>query len=106
MRDCRKDLEHDWQKVWYELNIGEGYPKVAPKNKEIEPELQSDDLRANMRDLQKLAVLSMAYWDASDVNKCINIGLTCWKKDRNSFVGHPIDDNASLTREEHVNASA
>ncbi|PTP36328.1 AAA family ATPase [Vibrio splendidus] len=103
LRDCRKDLEHDWQKVWYELNIGEGYPKVAPKNKEIEQVLQSDDLRGNMRDLQKLAVLIMAYWDTSDVNKCINTGLTCWKKDRNSFVGHPIDDNASLTREEHVN---
>lgn len=103
LRNCRRDLNQDWQQVWYELNVGNRYPKVAPMCKEIEQLFQSDDLHGNIRDLQKLAVLIMAYWDESDVQKCLSISIKYWKKDRNSFVGHPIGDNASLTREEHLN---
>lgn len=103
LRDCREDLAHDWQQVWQELNGSGNFPKIAPMTSNIERMLQSDDLHGNMRDLQKLAVLIMAYWDASDVQKSISIGINYWKKDRNSFEGHSIGDKGSLTREEHLN---
>ncbi|MBY7663039.1 sigma 54-interacting transcriptional regulator [Vibrio atlanticus] len=103
LRYCREDLVHDWQQVWQELNVSGNFPKIAPMTPDIERMLQSDDLHGNMRDLQKLAVLIMAYWDASDAQKSISVGIKYWKKDRNSFKTNPIGDDASLTREEHLN---
>ncbi|RXQ04908.1 sigma 54-interacting transcriptional regulator [Vibrio parahaemolyticus] len=102
LRNCRQDLNSDWQQVWYELNSGSQYPKVAPMSGDIEALFQSDELAGNIRDLQKLAALIMAYWDESDVQNCIKIGIKHWKKDRRRFVGHPISDKASLSRDEHL----
>lgn len=65
LRECRDDLEDDWVRVWRELRQRDDLPREAPWAPEIEHLLRRHALPRNLRDLQRLAVLMMAWW--SDV---------------------------------------
>ncbi|HBC3950823.1 sigma 54-interacting transcriptional regulator [Vibrio parahaemolyticus] len=102
LRNCRQDLKNDWQQVWDELNVNNLYSKIAPMSSDLEEIFQTDALPGNIRDLQKLAVLIMAYWDESDAQKCISVGIKLWETDRSRFVRPPFNDDSSLSRDEHL----
>lgn len=65
LRDCRDDIKADWLRVWRELRRADGLPDVAPWNEELRRALVADNLPGNLRDLQHLAVLVIAWWSNS-----------------------------------------
>ncbi|MCB8748926.1 sigma 54-interacting transcriptional regulator [Rhodoferax sp. U2-2l] len=72
LRECREDCKDDWNRVWQEFRERDDFPADAPWEPEIEGALQRSPLMGNLRDLQRLALLCMAWWSASDqrVNFC------------------------------------
>ena len=62
LRECREDLPDDWQRVWRELQRDPGLPENPPTAKPLEKLLASHELPGNLRDLQHLALLCMAWW--------------------------------------------
>jgi DNA-binding NtrC family response regulator len=81
LRDCREDLERDWQQVWNELRIDEFLPDKAPCNKALKKLFQTHPLPGNLRDLQRLAFLTMAWWqEMKEGDKALNAALEEWQK--------------------------
>lgn len=66
LRECREDCRDDWNRVWGELRQCDDIPVDAPWTQEIEAALRRSSLMGNLRDLQRLAVLCMAWWSAPD----------------------------------------
>lgn len=62
LRECRDDLKDDWSRVWCELRQRDDIPRNAPWSPELERMLHRHALPGNLRDLQRLAVLTMAWW--------------------------------------------
>ncbi|WGK68802.1 sigma 54-interacting transcriptional regulator [Candidatus Haliotispira prima] len=75
LRNCREDLLTDWQNVWAELRVSDSLPSTAPITKEIQDFLYTSDLPGNLRDLQRLVCLIMAYWQDNDSSNCISTAL-------------------------------
>jgi DNA-binding NtrC family response regulator len=65
LRECREDLEADWQAVWGELRRDAQLPEQAPWSDDFSKTLQHHPLGGNLRDLQRLALLTMA-WSGKD----------------------------------------
>ncbi|EDN71562.1 sigma-54 dependent DNA-binding response regulator [Beggiatoa sp. PS] len=81
LRDCREDLERDWQRVWDELRTDESLPNQAPYNQALKQVFQSHPLPGNLRDLQRLAYLTMAWWqELKESDKALNAALDEWQK--------------------------
>lgn len=68
LRECREDLADDWQRVWHELKRDTELPKEAPFSKELEQLFNTHDWAGNLRDLQHLALLCMAWWKEEPTN--------------------------------------
>nr|WP_321259112.1 sigma 54-interacting transcriptional regulator [uncultured Pseudodesulfovibrio sp.] len=82
LRTSRQDLERDWQQVWNELCLASKLPSIAPSSPALLDILRNDPLHGNLRDLQKLAVLMMAWWSEKDIDKTISEAVRRWKKQR------------------------
>lgn len=78
LRECREDIEEDWQKVWNELRQQDSLPKEAPFNKILKEALSKSPLLGNLRDLQRLAVLIMAWWQPNNLGDTIIAALAEW----------------------------
>ena len=75
LRECREDLEDDWQNVWKEVRISNEIPELAPISKELKEFLNYSKLNGNLRDLQRLASLIMISWGDGDPHKIIKEAL-------------------------------
>ncbi|MCA9560233.1 MAG: sigma-54-dependent Fis family transcriptional regulator [Myxococcales bacterium] len=80
LRDCRDDVEDDWGRVWRELRQRDDFPADAPWSKELERALRRNALPGNLRDLQRLAVLCMAWWTSTDPSAGIRAALAEWQR--------------------------
>ncbi|MBU3695593.1 sigma-54 dependent transcriptional regulator [Dechloromonas sp.] len=61
LRECLEDVQGDWGKVWRECRQGGNVPFDPPWSEEIRTCLEQSQLPGNLRDLQRLAVLVMAW---------------------------------------------
>jgi DNA-binding NtrC family response regulator len=101
LRDCREDLEMDWQQVWQELRTDESLPASPPNNKALKKLFQTHPLPGNLRDLQRLAFLTMAWWQEKPGNKALDAALEEWQKLQ---IIHPsTNEFGQGTYEERVN---
>ena len=81
LRDCREDLEMDWQQVWQELRTDESMPDKPPYNKALKQLFKTHPLHGNLRDLQSLAFLTMACWhEIKEGDKALDAALQEWQK--------------------------
>lgn len=80
LRDCREDVEDDWGRVWQELRQREDLPADPPWSSELERALCNHPLPGNLRDLQRLAVLCMAWWLPSDPSAGVLNALGEWQR--------------------------
>ncbi len=80
LRECREDLEDDWGRIWNEIRLDEGLPRQAPWSDDFAREVGSHPLRGNMRDLQRLALLIMAWWPESNADSGIRTALDEWQQ--------------------------
>ena len=62
LRECREDLPDDWRRVWRSLRRDSSLPEAAPVSTVLLGALEKAPLSGNLRDLQKLALLAMAWW--------------------------------------------
>jgi DNA-binding NtrC family response regulator len=62
LRECREDLPGDWNRVWRSLRRQPSLPEEAPVGRPLLNTLATAPLSGNLRDLQKLALLVMAWW--------------------------------------------
>ena len=77
IRACREDLVDDWRAVWRELRQHDGLPEEAPWNARLAGALANHGLPGNLRDLQRLAALVMAWW-SGDADEIIGTALAEW----------------------------
>lgn len=101
LRECRDDLKDDWARVWRELRQSDGVPPEAPWSAEIEQVLHRHTLPGNLRDLQRLAVLTMAWWSESDPSVGLCSALREWER----WSTAPVDSNSHFgkgTRTERI----
>lgn len=82
LRESRDDLAKDWQQVWQEMCLNSALPGKAPIPKSLLRVLMTDPLYGNLRDLQKLAVLIMAWWSETDVERTVSEAITRWEIQR------------------------
>ncbi|MEO0605910.1 MAG: sigma 54-interacting transcriptional regulator [Myxococcota bacterium] len=80
LRECSDDVEPDWERVWGELRRRDDLPAEAPWSKELDRALRRNALPGNLRDLQRLAVLIMAWWASSDPHTSIRTALSEWHR--------------------------
>lgn len=80
LRECREDCKDDWNRVWREFRQREDFPADPPWTPEIAAALQHTPLMGNLRDLQRLAVLCMAWWSAPDQKVDVRSALNEWMR--------------------------
>jgi len=80
LRECREDLAGDWARVWRELRQRRDLPAEAPWTTTLERALQHHTLPGNLRDLQRLAVLFMAWWTDGDLDGVVADALREWSR--------------------------
>lgn len=66
LRDCREDLPEDWARVWRELRGSKYQDTQTPWPENLRLTLDQHPLPGNLRDLQRLAYLLMA-WSNGEV---------------------------------------
>lgn len=81
LRDCREDILPDWQQVWGELRQDDLIPKDAPVTDTLMVTLRHSDFHGNLRDLQRLAALIMAWWSPDDLPRTIETSISEWERD-------------------------
>ena len=107
LRECREDLLVDWQHVWTELRVSESHPLTAPITKKMNNIIFDSSLPGNLRDLQRLACLVMAYWQDNDIANSISTALRefsniCSLSEKNAGINE-ISSAKSLSRVELLN---
>jgi DNA-binding NtrC family response regulator len=80
LRECRDDLKDDWGRVWRELRQRDDLPRDAPWSPEFERVLHRQALSGNLRDLQRLAVLTMAWWSDAEPSAGLRSALREWER--------------------------
>ncbi len=80
LRECRDDIKEDWQRVWREIRQQEGPSEKAPWTPDLENTLRQDPLPGNLRDLQRLALLCIAWWDDSRPDNGLEAALREWQQ--------------------------
>ncbi|MBM4345523.1 MAG: sigma 54-interacting transcriptional regulator [Deltaproteobacteria bacterium] len=101
LRECRQDIQEDWGRVWNELRQREDLPPSAPWSRELEVAFQSGELPGNLRDLQRLALLCMAWWSPSDPGVGIRGAVEEWHRFTSSSATKN-DDHGTGSRVERV----
>jgi transcriptional regulator with PAS, ATPase and Fis domain len=102
LRECREDIQVDWQNVWDEVSSDEMYPIQAPESEFLYQSLAINNLNGNLRDLQKLAVLIMAYWE-KDPEITLKKAIDIWQSEREDSTASTTPVlSKSLTRGEHI----
>jgi DNA-binding NtrC family response regulator len=89
LRECRADLEADWAKVWRELRQRQDLPEDAPWPPRLERVLGQHPLPGNLRDLQRLAVLLMAWWGDTEEEEAVDRAVEEWSQWTSSIA--PLD---------------
>lgn len=79
LRECRDDLTEDWANVWNEMRRDSNIPETAPWNFTLKQALNSNSLSGNLRSLQKLALLMMAWFDLGEIN-ATQKAISLWEK--------------------------
>ena len=100
IRACREDLVDDWRAVWRELRQHDGLPDEAPWSARLASALANHDLPGNLRDLQRLAALVMAWW-SGDADESIGTALAEWDL-RSNDAGCESDDVFGNSRRERI----
>lgn len=80
LRECRADVEADWAKVWRELRQRQDLPEDAPWTPRLARVLRQHPLPGNLRDLQRLAVLLMAWWGDTDEEAAVDRAIEEWSQ--------------------------
>ena len=80
LRECRDDVQEDWGRVWRELRERDDLPTVAPVSRALEETLVRHPLHGNLRDLQRLAALVMAWWPHDDGDAALSAALREWDR--------------------------
>jgi transcriptional regulator of aromatic amino acid metabolism len=65
LRDCCEDLPADWSRVWREMCGDTASAIVPPWNGTLHGTTEQSRLRGNLRDLQRLALLLLA-WEGNE----------------------------------------
>lgn len=81
LRECREDLKDDWGRVWkemYPLNEPQGVPYA----RSLDQALKASSLSGNLRDLQKLAALVIAWLGGGDFVQAIEKALPLWEAEQ------------------------
>ncbi len=77
---CREDLVDDWVKVWREARLSDDLPGQAPLTDELRELLASATLSGNLRDLQRLAALTMAWWRGHTPVAAVRQAIAEWRE--------------------------
>lgn len=80
LRECRDDLKDDWGRVWRELRQRDDFPRDAPWSPEFERVLHRHALPGNLRDLQRLAMLTMAWWSEREPGAGLRSARLEWEQ--------------------------
>lgn len=78
LRECREDSRDDWRRVWAELRQRDDLPREAPWPQGIKQAIQHHALPGNLRDLQRLAVMVMAWCSEPEPNAGHQAALREW----------------------------
>jgi DNA-binding NtrC family response regulator len=84
LRDCREDLRDDWQRVWSEMRTDGRIDNEVKWNADLEHALSKSDLAGNLRDLQRLALLIMAWSEGKTYEHAVRAALAEWPIDSTS----------------------
>lgn len=79
LRECREDVQDDWGRVWRELRQRDDLTPDAQWSPEFERALSRHPLPGNLRDLQRLAVLTVAWWSDADPGAGFRHALREWE---------------------------
>ena len=101
IRECREDIADDWRAVWGELRQHDDLPAEAPWNSHLADVLAKHDLPGNLRDLQQLAALLMAWW-SGNADESIDNALAEWHLRSKDGGWAPDDEFGSGTRRELI----
>lgn len=102
LRECREDIEGDWQKTWNELRRDKSISEEAPWNPGLRHTLEEDRLSGNFRDLQRLALLCMA-WDVGNKGaQELEQAIADWKVSRTPDEQKQAGEFYDGTREERT----
>lgn len=82
LRDCRDDLLDDWREVWRELRADASTTDEAPWDTVLARALVDDPLSGNFRDLQRLALLCMAWSVPIHGSKAMTTAIREWRASR------------------------
>ncbi len=85
LRDCREDLADDWVRIWRELRVTTAVPADPPQHRLLAEALASHPFSGNLRDLQRLAVLVIAWWHGRSEADAVAHAVSAWRD-----VGFPI----------------
>ncbi|MCK7565282.1 sigma-54-dependent transcriptional regulator [Marinobacter xestospongiae] len=89
LRECSEDLHEDWGRVWRELQISHQGPPNPPWSEEIKATLVRSSLPGNLRDLQRLALLIMAWCPSGDLSR-IDDAVGEWSRQEDSLSSETI----------------
>lgn len=78
LRECREDLQEDWQRVWADCRVDVRLPAVAPWSQALQKRLAEHPLTGNLRDLQRLAALCMAWFEPGNPAHWLDTALQQW----------------------------
>ncbi len=78
--ECRDDVKDDWGRVWRELRQRVDLPPEPPWSPALERALHGHALSGNLRDLQRLAVLTMAWWSEAEPSAGVRTALREWER--------------------------
>jgi DNA-binding NtrC family response regulator len=104
LRECRDDIRDDWCKVWAELRVDTSIDSEAPWNNALEKTLADDPLAGNFRDLQRLALLCLAWDVPAKGAKAVNTAMDEWRASRSAPASIGTSRYYHGTREERTRA--
>ena len=78
LRECREDLQEDWQRVWADCRVDARLPAAAPWSQALQKGLAEHPLTGNLRDLQRLAALCMAWFEPGSATGWLDKALQQW----------------------------
>jgi DNA-binding NtrC family response regulator len=84
LRHCRDDLLEDWREVWRELRADSSSAHDAPWDTTIAQALVDDPLSGNFRDLQRLALLCLAWNVPVHGPKAMSTAIREWRAARST----------------------
>lgn len=79
LRDCRGDIPSDWERVWHELRRSDFLQETAPWSANLEAALAQSPLPGNLRDLQRLALLTMTWMPEMGAEAASRLALAEWE---------------------------